>query len=84
MKKIFPILAIFVIITVLSLNLKMTKKSKNVTGIQLENMEALACYTIYVSEGSSLAPNFCCEPWYYFCYHSEFLGYTFDGWPVWY
>jgi hypothetical protein len=82
MKKIFSIFAIFVVITVLSLNLKMTAKSKNVAGIQLENLEALACYSLYLSEAGPLAPNWCCEPWYYFCYHDDWSGITFEGWPV--
>lgn len=81
MKKLFSVLAGFVFITVLFLNLKMNTESKNVADIQLENLEALACYTLYV-EGGPLAPGMCCEPWYYFCYYDEWSGINFDGWPV--
>lgn len=81
MKKIFSILAMFVFITVLSLNLKMNAENNNTTDIQLENLEALACYTLS-GEGGPLMPSMCCEPWYYFCYYHQGIGITFDGWPV--
>lgn len=75
-------MAIFGFITVLSLNLKITEKSKFVPGIQLENLDALACYSLYLSEAGPLAPRSCCEPWYYFCYYDDWSGYTFNGWPA--
>ena len=73
------ILSIFIFLSVMFFNLKMDVKSKNVTDIQLENVEALACY--YLSgEGGPLMPDQCCSPWYYYCY--SFGGYMFEGWPV--
>lgn len=65
-------------VSVLFTDIKMDASANKVTNIQLENIEALACYPVY--GGGFLVPTECCPPWYWWCF--SFEGFTFNGWAT--